>query len=203
MSGYPLVLDGGTLAALVVGGGAVAQRKVCGLIAAGARVRVVALTVTTELRELARTSTQLTVVQAHFSLDDMLDATLVIAATSDSELNARIARAARAQGRLVNVVDAPALGNCVTPSAHTAGDIIIAVTAGGVPRAAARMRDEIAARFDDRYASAVRGLARARRGLLESGDREGWRRLESEALGPDFCESVESGAFAAKIMRWA
>lgn len=203
MSGYPLVLDGGTLSALVVGGGSVAQRKVCGLIAAGARVRVVALTVTAELQELAGESTQLTIDHARFSLDDMLDATLVIAATSDGELNAHIAREARAQGRLVNVVDAPVLGNCVTPSSHAAGDIIIAVTAGGVPRAAARMRDAIAGRFDNRYASAVEWLARARCGFLEAGDRDGWRRLETEAIGPDFCESVESGAFAAKIMRWA
>src|SRR4051812_8324777 len=53
VSGYPIVLEGTTIAALVAGGGRVATRKVALLIEAGAKVHVVAPVFTPELEQLA------------------------------------------------------------------------------------------------------------------------------------------------------
>ena len=83
----------------------------------------------------------------------------VIAATNDAALNATIARDAAEKGKLVNVVDAPELGSYITPAVHRTGDVVVAVSAGGVPTAAARIRDSIGAPVDQRYADAVRELA--------------------------------------------
>ena len=56
MSGYPVILDGSKLSALVVGGGAVATRKVRALLDGGVRVKVVAIAVEShpEAPELAQ-----------------------------------------------------------------------------------------------------------------------------------------------------
>jgi precorrin-2 dehydrogenase/sirohydrochlorin ferrochelatase len=202
VSGYPLVLDGETLSALVVGGGRVAHRKVRSLLAAGADVRVVAPEVCDELLQLAVAGDRLTLSHRSYEPRDLDDALLIIAATGDSALNARVAGDARARGRLVNVVDAPELGNCVTPAAHVAGDIVIAVSAGGVPSIAARIRDEIADRFDARYASIVSQLSRTRRQLIDAGARERWQALVAAVVDEGFCQAVEAGELAARIAPW-
>jgi siroheme synthase-like protein len=200
VSGYPIVLDGSTLDALVVGGGKVATRKVRGLLASGAAVRVVAREVDSALREMS--DPRLTIEQRDYAGDDIGDALLVVAATSARDVNARIAADARARGRLINVADAPEEGNFVTAAVHRAGELIVAVTAGGVPAAAARVRDCIGARFGARYAAAVRQLSELRSATLAAGDRAGWGRMLDALVGDDFCEVVEGDRFMERVARW-
>ena len=202
MSAYPLVIDGSALEALVVGGGNVATRKALSLLDAGARVRVVALEVSAALRDAAATHTTLDVTRARYSVEHLGSAMLVVAATDDPDTNASIAADAKARGRLVNVASAPELGNCVTPAVHRSGDVVIAVTTGGVPTAAARIRDAIGRTIDARYASAVRELTTLRRALLDDGDRVRWSNASAALVGAEFCERVESGEFDAKVAEW-
>ena len=199
MSVYPLMIEGTALRALVVGGGDVAARKARALVESGAQVRVVAEAVGDSLREL---SGSLTLETRPYERGDIRDALLVVAATSSRAVNAEIAREAQSLGRLVNVVDAPAEGNCVTPATHRAGDLVIAVTAGRVPAAAARVRDAIAARYSDAYARAVERLGSMRTDMLTSGRREEWSRASEQMIGRDFCEAVERGDFAARMDAW-
>jgi siroheme synthase-like protein len=202
VNAYPLVLDGARLEALVVGGGAVAARKVGALLDAGATVRVVATSLGAELRAMAGRRSCLTMTERAYVPDDIGAALLVIAATDDRDINARVARDAHAQSRLVNVTDVPDEGNCVTPAVHRAGELVVAVTAGGVPGAAARVRDAIAARLDGRYANAVGALAELRRRLLGADERERWQRASHELVGDDFCESVENGTLSGRVRAW-
>jgi siroheme synthase, N-terminal domain len=202
VSGYPVVLDGEAIAALVVGGGRVAARKVRALLGAGAHVRVVAPTVRESLRELARATSRCTLIERGYQSGDLADATLVFAATDKPEVNAGVARDARQSGILVNVADDGSLGDFVTPAAHERGGLLIAVTAGGVPGAAVRIRDAVAERFDERYADALARLGELRSTLLGSGDREGWRRAAAALLDDDFCARVESGALNEELAAW-
>ncbi|MBX6333263.1 MAG: bifunctional precorrin-2 dehydrogenase/sirohydrochlorin ferrochelatase [Gemmatimonadaceae bacterium] len=202
MSGYPVVLDGESIDALVVGGGSVAARKVRALLDAGARVRVVAPAIGEPLRAMARADARCTLVERSYESSDLDGATFVVAATSDRALNAAIAAEARCAPRLVNVADDPDAGNCVTVAVHRAGDLVIGVSAGGVPGAAARIRDAIAARFDDRYAAALRALAALRRRLLAAGDRTAWQRAHDALVGERFCERVEAGVVADEVAAW-
>src|SRR6185312_14291209 len=116
--------------------------------------------------------------------------TVVVAATDRADVNARVVDAARAFGMLVNVADDPGAGTFVTLATHRAGDLVVAVTAGGVPSVAARVRDAIASRFDTRYAAAVSALARLRRRLLDAGSRDEWRQASASLIGDAFCETV-------------
>ena len=178
----------------------VALRKARALLDAGATVRVVAPQVADDFDTLD--GSRLRVARRRYAAGDIGDAMLVIAATSSRDVNAQVARDARERGRLVNVADAPDEGNCTTPAVHRSGDLVIAVTAGGVPAVAARVRDAIARRFSGSYAEAVAQLSSARTALLASGQRERWAQLSSDAIGADFCESVEAGTFSRRLVPW-
>jgi len=88
------------------------------------------------------------------------------------------------------------------PAVHRAGALLIAVTSGGVPGASRSVRDALAARFDSRYAAALRDLARLRNRLLGNDERAEWRAAASALIAEDFCESVESGEFDERLAAW-
>ena len=200
MSDFPIALHGERLTAVVVGGGSVGTRKALALVDAGARVRVVSLDVTPELAEAER-ARLLSIARESYRADQLDEATLVIAATDSREVNARIAVDAHSRGKLVNITDFPDEGNFHTMALHRSGDITIAVSAGGVPGAAARIRDAIAERFDGRYGRAVSALRGLRSRLIAGGD-ERWRDAAPKLIADDFCSSVEDGSFTEKVDTW-
>jgi siroheme synthase (precorrin-2 oxidase/ferrochelatase) len=85
---------------------------------------------------------------------------------------------------------------------HRSGALVVGVSAGGVPGAAARIRDVIATRFDSRYARALAELADLRRSLLDRGDAGAWRALSRDAIGDEFCESVERASLSERVSPW-
>jgi len=206
VSAYPIALDGARVDAVIVGGGAVAERKAKALLEAGARVRIVASSPSAGVRDLA--GARCIVSARAFTPADLSPnetpgrTTIVIAATDRADVNARVVEAARALGALVNVADDPGAGTFVTLATHRAGDLVVAVTAGGVPGVAARVRDAIGARFDARYAKAVSALAQLRRRLLDAGSRDEWRQASASLIGDAFCETVENGTFMQELAAW-
>lgn len=201
MSGVPILVEGGALRALVVGGGPVAVRKAAAFAAAGASVRVVALAPSDDMRALAA-SGDVVLIERGYERGDIGDALLVIAATNDRAVNADIADDARAANRLVNVADAPESGTFATMAAHRSGALVIGVSAGGVPGAAARIRDAIAERFDGRYARALGQLAELRRTLIDRRQGTAWRALSVEVIGTRFCDAVENERVDSEVAPW-
>ncbi len=201
MSGYPIMLRGDRVQALVVGGGAVAARKVAALVEAGAAVEVIAPDAVGSLAALADAG-RVSITSRRFEPGDVAGARLVFAATNDRAVNARVAEIAREAGALVNIADDPEGSDFVTPAMHRAGELTVSVSAGRVPGAAARVRDAIAARFDDRYAAAVGRLTTLRAARVDGGARAEWRDAVDVLLGADFCESVEDGRFDERVARW-
>jgi siroheme synthase-like protein len=200
MSDFPIALHGERISALIVGGGAVATRKALALAEAGANVRIVALSVSPELEEAAE-SHRVSIVKNAYSPDQIANATLVIAATDSRDVNAQVAIDAHKRGRLVNITDFPDEGNFHTMALHRSGDVTIAVSSGGVPGAAARIRDAIAERFDARYERAVSALRGLRTRLIANGSGE-WRDAAPKLIDDDFCHSVEDGSLAKKLEAW-
>ena len=121
---------------LVIGGGEVALRKARLLSDAGARLRVVAPEIRSELQELA--GAEGCFLRGYVS-DDLQGVALVIAATDDEPLNARISAEAQAQGIPVNVVDAPALCSVIFPAIVDRSPLIVAVSSGGDAPVLARL----------------------------------------------------------------
>ncbi|MEO6208491.1 MAG: bifunctional precorrin-2 dehydrogenase/sirohydrochlorin ferrochelatase [Gemmatimonadaceae bacterium] len=202
MSELPLMLHGDAIEALIVGGGAVAARKARALLVSGAHVRLVATEIGADVRALAAAHERLHLEERPYAGDDIGSAQLVIAATSERAVNRRVADDGHAAHRLVNVADDPARGNCRTTATHRAGELVIGISAGGVPNAASRIRDALAARLDDRYGSAVAALATLRRRLLEAGDAPGWHRAADALIDVDFCTRVENGSLETEAARW-
>jgi siroheme synthase-like protein len=200
VSDFPIALHGERLTAVVIGGGAVGTRKALALVEAGARVRVVSPEVTPELAEAER-ARRLSIVRESYRAGQLGEAALVIAATDSREVNAQIAVDAHSREKLVNITDFPDEGNFHTMALHRSGDVIIAVSAGGVPGAAARIRDAIAERFDARYGRAVSALRGLRSRLIAGGDQR-WRDAAPKLIADDFCSSVEDGSFTEKVDTW-
>ena len=106
-------------AALVAGGGAVAHRKVRGLLAAGAAVTVVAPKLSPPLAALAADGriawlAQLATAEVFASLPRAL---LVFCATDDRAANAAFGKAAKEAGALVNDATTPGLCDFFLPAA--------------------------------------------------------------------------------------
>jgi len=200
VSDFPIALHGERLNTVVIGGGAVGTRKALALVEAGAAVSVVSPVVTPELENAERLR-QVTVIREEYRSEHLERATLVIAATHSRDVNARIAVDANSRGKLVNITDFPDEGNFHTMALHRSGDVTIAVSSGGVPGAAARIRDAVAERFDGRYERAVSALRGLRSRLLANGE-DGWKTAAPKLLGEDFCDSVENGSFDEKVDSW-
>jgi precorrin-2 dehydrogenase/sirohydrochlorin ferrochelatase len=185
---------------VVIGGGRVGTRKALGLASAGAQVLVVAPEVTPELEEAARAH-RIKLVRGEYSSDHIDRAMLVVAASDSREVNAQVAIDAHSRGKLVNIADFPDEGNFHTMALHRSGDVTIAVSAGGVPGASARIRDAIAERFDGRYERAISALRGLRSRLIARGG-EDWRDAAPTLLADDFCSAVEDGSFSERVNAW-
>ena len=96
MNYFPLFADLNNRPVLVVGGGAVAARKIELLLKAGAQVRVVAADLKEALAAEAEAG-RLQWLAREFADSQLDDVYLVVAATNDAALNRRVYQAAEAR----------------------------------------------------------------------------------------------------------
>lgn len=141
MPHFPMFIDLCGKPVLVVGGGAVALRKVQKLLPFGPRLRVVAPEVCREIGEMPGVKTA----RRRFRPADLRPApALVIAAAGDRGLNHRISRLCRAHHIPVNVADDPAACTFLFPALVTRGSLSAGVCTGGAsPAAAAYCRERL------------------------------------------------------------
>jgi len=162
----PISLDIRGQKCLVVGGGMVAQRKVETLVAHGGTVTVVSPQLTAGLQELVRAG-KINYVPRSYQATDLQNVYLVVAATADAVLNQHVAAAARAQGKLVNVVDAPQHSNFIMPATLRRGALAISVsTDGRSPLLAQRLREELEQLYGPEYAHCLEVLGAIRQQVL-------------------------------------
>lgn len=163
---YPVSLDLHGASVLLVGGGRVAARKARGLLAAGARVTVVAPDVCEELRSQPVAE----VLERPFEPDDVVGRRLVLTATDVPEVERAVAAAARRHNVWVNAADRPDECDFILPAIARAGRVSAAVsTDGASPALAIWLRDRVASMLDDGVADAAEELARRRARIKASG----------------------------------
>lgn len=138
MQHLPLFADLHDRACLIVGGGVVAERRTLLLLSAGAKVHLVAPALESPgLADLVAEG-KITYAARPFA-DDALDPYwLVVAATDDRPLNARIAAAADAAKRFCNVVDDPKLCSFIMPAIVDRAPVTIAIGSSGLSPVLAR-----------------------------------------------------------------
>jgi len=181
---YPvnLVLEGRRV--LVVGGGAVALRKVEGLLAAGAVVTVVAPSVDDRLRSRPG----VTVEERPYRAGEVAGYRLAIAATDSSVTNGAVFDDGERAGVWVNGADDPAHCSFTLPAVVRRGDVMVTVSTGGRSPALSRwlrqrLEDEVGPEFE-----VLLDLLAAERDRLRGEGRStegpGWQKaLDSDMLG--------------------
>lgn len=191
---YPVVLHLAGQRCVVVGGGAVAERKVLPLLSAEAKVTVISPQLTPRLAELAE-ARLIVHIDRLYQMGDVKGFFLIICATDNSDVNRQAAAEAREYGALVNVVDAPDLGNFSVPAQVTHGDLMITVSTGGrTPAMARRLKEELAQTYGPEYGMYIDLIGRLRqemKGRLSTAkDREVfWR----ETIDKDVLELLRQG----------
>lgn len=138
MDYFPIFLDIRSKRCLVVGGGAVAERKSANLLRAGADLVLIAPKITDSLLSWKEAG-QLTHLPRNFTEADISGSRLVIAATDDTQVNRQIAELAQAQQIPVNVVDQPELCSFIVPSIIDRSPVVAAVSTGGASPVLARL----------------------------------------------------------------
>jgi siroheme synthase-like protein len=133
----PVLLNVRGKSCLVVGGGAVALRKVKTLIEYGAKVRVVSPKTEALLADLANWD-EITLEGRAFAPDDLEGVALVVAATDDPAVNATVLKEAKARGVLANVVDDPVGSDYTVPSYFEEGGVLITISTSGASPAVTR-----------------------------------------------------------------
>lgn len=123
---------------LLIGGGAIASAKAEALTSTGMPVQIVTRDIGNGLKTLAK-SKNLKITQRDYAAEVLDGYRIVVAATDDDDVNARIAADCKARGILVNVVDAPELCDFIFPALIRRGDMQIAVSTSGVAPVLARM----------------------------------------------------------------
>jgi precorrin-2 dehydrogenase/sirohydrochlorin ferrochelatase len=155
--------------AVVIGGGAVALRKIRNLITSGAFVRVVAMNICPEIAALKK-SGAISVRRGSYSESDLDNSFLVIAATDNPLVNQQVSVDASARRILVSISDNPAAGDCTFPAVLQRGNLEIAVSTGGrCPTFAADVRDCIAEHIGSEYGAILEQLAGEREKQLTNG----------------------------------
>jgi uroporphyrin-III C-methyltransferase/precorrin-2 dehydrogenase/sirohydrochlorin ferrochelatase len=203
---FPLFADLQGRRVLVVGGGEVAERKVRLLLEAGARIEVVAHEI--PARELAAWSGEGPVSwRAREFQESQLDgATLVVAATSDTSLNERVAQAARARELLCNVVDDAERSSFIVPAIVDRSPLVIAISSGGVAPVLARLaRERIELLFDESFGVLARLFAdwrgRIKRALPDVAARRRFYERAVRGRVADLVRSRQPEAAAREIER--
>jgi len=153
---------------LLVGGGSVARSKLVPLLASGARVRVVAPEIHTEIL-----ATGIPAERRGFVASDLDGAWLAIAAAT-AEVNRTVAVAAEERRVFVNAVDDPGPASAYLGGVVRKGGVVVAVsTEGQAPALAGLLREALEAALPDDVgtwvdaATALRARQKAARIPLE------------------------------------
>ncbi|MBI2846680.1 MAG: bifunctional precorrin-2 dehydrogenase/sirohydrochlorin ferrochelatase [Chloroflexi bacterium] len=202
MKYYPVFLDVRGKRCVIVGGGAVAERKARALLRCGARVTVMSPILTAGLRRMAERG-KLEHIARNYEAEGLACAFLCIAATNEPLLNRKVSMDARVKGVLTNVVDDPDCCDFIAPSIVRKGDVTIAISTGGSsPALARRMREELEKYLSPEKAKLASLLSEVRQQLRAQGKRPSprqWQKAIDEGL-MSLLQSGQKEAARGKIL---
>lgn len=167
MAKYPIYLELGGRRAVVIGGGSVAVRKAQVLLAAGARLVVVAERVGDMLTDLcARSDVKL--IRSKYSKNYLAGAVLAIAATNNRPVNKQVYKDCQELEILCNVVDDPELCDFFVPAVVKRGDLQIAIgTEGYCPAYSGHLRKKLEQTFTEQHGQFLAELETLRKHIIQ------------------------------------
>ncbi|MEC8819509.1 MAG: siroheme synthase CysG, partial [Pseudomonadota bacterium] len=181
---------------LIVGGGDLAFNKAMLLTRAGARILFVAPQFSNKVLALGD---QHEFRVGNFDSADLQGVCLVVAATSDNQVNSSVAAAARAKGTPVNVVDAPDLCSVIFPAIIDRSPVLISVgTSGASPVLARSIRETIEGYLPEGIARLAQFLKETRPALKKHfSDIQLRRRVVEQFMSSPGPELAQRGDFTA------
>lgn len=192
MEYLPLFLQVKGAKVVLIGGGTIGTRKARLLIRAGAALTVVAPEISSEL-EQAIDEHGVRWQPSSFVPEDLDGATLVVAATPNSDVNARISDCAKSRSIPVNVVDSPDLCTFIFPSIVDRTPLVIAISSSGRSPVLARLlRRKIEALIPAAYGNLAEFAGRMRTVVKGKISNESPRRL--------FWEKIVEGRIAEMVL---
>jgi siroheme synthase-like protein len=154
---------------LVLGAGGVGEQKIRSLLDCGAQLRVIAPAASVAVRQWAQTGL-LTWYPREYQSSDLDRTYLVVAATSDVEVNHAIYRDAYARGILCNVVDDSPYCDFYYGALVRRGQLQIAISTNGLsPALAQRIRKQLEAEFPPIYGHWLEELGSRREAMFRAG----------------------------------
>jgi precorrin-2 dehydrogenase/sirohydrochlorin ferrochelatase len=144
---FPIFLKIAGRPCIVIGAGNLAEAKIDSLLAAHAKVTVIAPEARPRVVEMAAAG-EIEWLRREYVEGDLLGRFLVVAATDNPVVNRAVFREATEKDLLCNAVDDPPFCDFYFPSVVRRGDLQIAIsTAGASPALAQRLRKEINAQL--------------------------------------------------------
>ncbi len=198
---YPVNLNLQGRRCVVVGGGRVAWRKVCGLCRAGAKVKVISPRLTAELQEMAEQGA-IEWREGEFAAGDLHGAFLVFAATDSPAVQQLVRQEAVVEGALVNMASEPSGSDFHVPGHFRRGDILVTVSTGGnSPAIAAKLRASLEEKLHPGYEDVVSFFAVLRREVLRcDNDAEKHGKLFRDLLDGGIVEQILAGEWNAVLL---
>lgn len=190
MDYFPAFLNLNERSCLLVGGGTVASRKADALLAAGARLTVVAPDLGPKLKRYLA-SGRITYRAGRFLPTDVNGHWLIISACDDPAVSQLVFESANAAGIFCNSVDDKVRCSYVTPAIIDRNPLVVAVSSGGAaPLLARKVRAQIEtilpARLGQLAALAAEWRGRVRHRINDSlGRRRFWEQVFDGELSDD------------------
>ena len=195
MGFFPIYLEITGRRCLVIGGGAVAERKIANLLEAGAEVTVISPDASENVARWSRNNT-IQLEARCYQNGDLDGYELAFVATDDDRVNASVYQEGKSRGVWVNAADDPAHCDFILPSVLRRGDLTVAVSSGGQSPALARtIREELEIYFSREYEQLAQLAAETRAELHQRALHvpfETWRR----ALSGDVRQFLMRGEIA-------
>jgi siroheme synthase-like protein len=192
---YPVLLGVARLRVLVVGGGAVALRKVRGVVEAGGRPEIVAPRIDPELEALVREH-GLSLQLRPYQSSDVAGRSLVFAATDSPGVNREVARDAGERSIPVDLADDGEASTFHLPACIRRDDVVVALSTGGAsPLLARRLRERLEAVVTPGLGRAARRLATLRAEVRARWPDDGERRRTAwfALITPEFLDAAIAG----------
>ncbi|EGT3816038.1 precorrin-2 dehydrogenase [Clostridioides difficile] len=162
---YPINLKLDELDVVIIGGGEVAYRKCKNFLEFNKNVTIISKQILNKFYDLKG---NIKIIKDDYKEIYIKDASVIIAATNNRELNMEIGLYCRAKNKLVNVVDNIEISNFTVPSYIKRGDLLISVSTGGKsPSLSSKIKKEIEKRYTEDYEEYLNVLGDIRKKVIK------------------------------------
>lgn len=162
---YPINLKLDDLDVVIIGGGEVAYRKCKNFLNFNKSVTIVSKQLSNRFYDLEG---DIRIIKDDYKEMYIENASVIIAATNNRELNMEIGLYCRTKKKLVNVVDNVEVSNFTVPSYIKRGDLLISISTGGKsPSLSSKIKKELEEIYTEDYEEYLNVLGDIRKKVIE------------------------------------